>query len=205
MKIKHVLNAKSEWERATRHMSPILKARQKNKMLKKAKMNLSYLEKTFVDNETVYIFDLDKTTFIRPKLFTHKIKFSFKKGFYLVDDLATYIFWDSFLVSLFDKPLPLAKKMKRLLKEGKKVGIYTARQNRWFSPLWVRLKIGKGVAFTKFRPKHDSSIDHELKERYLKECIHSYDYFNFARIVAYDDNAEIISMYKQNDIEGILC
>lgn len=204
MKLKHVLNPRDNWERATRHMSPILDSRAKHGLIKKAKMNTDNLLKVFAESKDVFIFDLDKTTFIRPKIFTHKIKFSFKKGFYLVDDLATYIFWDSFIVSLFDRPLPLAKKMKRFIREGKKVGIYTARQYRWFSKLWIRLKIGK-VSFIKFRPKGDNTIDHELKERYLKECIHSYDYFNFAHIVAYDDNAEIIKMYHQNDIEGIKC
>jgi len=204
MKLKHILNPRDNWERATRHLSPILDARAKEEMMKKGKMNTDNLLKAFADKKDVFIFDLDKTTFIRPKIFTHKIKFSFKKGFYLVDDLATYIFWDSFIVSLFDRPLPLAKKMKRFIREGKKVGIYTARQYRWFSKLWIRLKIGK-VSFIKFRPKGDNTIDHELKERYLRECIHSYDYFNFAHIVAYDDNAEIIKMYHQNDIEGIKC
>ena len=204
MKLKHVLNPRDNWERATRHMSPILKSRKKEEMMKKAKMNTDNLLKLYANKKDVFIFDLDKTTFIRPKIFTHKIKFSFKKGFYLVEDLATYIFWDSFIVSLFDRPLPLAKKMKRFIREGKRVGIYTARQYRWFSKLWIRLKIGK-VAFIKFRPKGDNTIDHELKERYLKECIHSYDYFNFAHIVAYDDNADIIKMYHQNDIEGIKC
>ena len=204
MKLKYILNPRDNWERATRHMSPILDYRAKHGLIKKAKRNTDNLLKVFAESKDVFIFDLDKTTFIRPKIFTHKIKFSFKKGFYLVEDLATYIFWDSFIVSLFDRPLPLAKKMKRFIREGKKVGIYTARQYRWFSKLWIRLKIGK-VSFIKFRPKGDNTIDHELKERYLKECIHSYDYFNFAHIVAYDDNADIIKMYHQNDIEGIKC
>jgi len=204
MKLKYILNPRDNWERATRHMSPILDYRAKHGLIKKAKRNTDNLLKVFAESKDVFIFDLDKTTFIRPKIFTHKIKFSFKKGFYLVDDLATYIFWDSFIVSLFDRPLPLAKKMKRFIREGKKVGIYTARQYRWFSKLWIRLKIGK-VSFIKFRPKGDNTIDHELKERYLKECIHTYDYFTFAHIVAYDDNAEIIKMYHQNDIEGIKC
>jgi len=204
MKLKYILNPRDNWERATRHMSPILDYRAKHGLIKKAKRNTDNLLKVFAESKDVFIFDLDKTTFIRPKIFTHKIKFSFKKGFYLVEDLATYIFWDSFIVSLFDRPLPLAKKMKRFIKEGKKVGIYTARQYRWFSKLWIWLKIGK-VSFIKFRPKGDNTIDHELKERYLKECIHSYDYFNFAHIVAYDDNADIIKMYHQNDIEGIKC
>tara|TARA_B100000900_G_scaffold357366_1_gene327649 strand:+ start:60 stop:674 length:615 start_codon:yes stop_codon:yes gene_type:complete len=204
MKLKYILNPRDNWERATRHMSPILDYRAKHGLIKKAKRNTDNLLKVFAESKDVFIFDLDKTTFIRPKIFTHKIKFSFKKGFYLVEDLATYIFWDSFIVSLFDRPLPLAKKMKRFIREGKKVGIYTARQYRWFSKLWIRLKIGK-VSFIKFRPKGDNTIDHELKERYLKECIHTYDYFTFAHIVAYDDNAEIIKMYHQNDIEGIKC
>ena len=39
------------------------------------------------------------------------------------------------------------------------------------------------------------------KERYLKECLFEYDYFNTAKIVAYDDNEDILSMYRQNEIE----
>ena len=108
-------------------------------------------------------------------------------------------------MSLFDKPLPLAEQMKRHIKEGRNVGIFSARSEKWFSNLWVRLKIGKGVSFTKFRPKNDNTKDHELKERYLRECLDSYTLFQWSpRIVAYDDKKEIIDMYKQNDVEGVL-
>ena len=159
-------------------------------------------------NDNVYIYDLDYTTFERPKIFTHKpiIKFGWlgvKIGWEY--SLAWYIFWDSFLVSLFDKPLPLAEQMKRHIKEGRNVGIFSARSEKWYSNLWVRLKIGKGVSFTKFRPKNDNTADHELKERYLRECLDSYTLFQWSpRIVAYDDKKEIIDMYKQNDVEGVL-
>ena len=146
-------------------------------------------------NDNVYIYDLDYTTFERPKMFTHKPTFSFKEGFKWEYSLAWYIFWDSFLVSLFDKPLPLAQQMKREIKEGRNVGIFSARSEKWYSNLWVRLKIGKGVSFTKFRPKNDNTADHELKERYLKECLDSYTLFQWSpRIVAYDDKKEIIDM-----------
>ena len=156
-------------------------------------------------NDNVYIYDLDYTTFERPKMFTHKPTFSFKEGFKWEYSLAWYIFWDSFLVSLFDKPLPLAQQMKREIKEGRNVGIFSARSEKWYSNLWVRLKIGKGVSFTKFRPKNDNTADHELKERYLKECLDSYTLFQWSpRIVAYDDKKEIIDMYRQNDVEGVL-
>ena len=127
--------------------------------------------------------------------------FNFKRGFYWKYDLATYIFFDSFIVSLFDQPLPLAKELKERLARGQKVGVYTARQYRWFSYLWCYLKIGKGLSFVKFRPKNDKTTDVELKERYLKECLFEYDYFNTAKIVAYDDNEDILSMYRQNEIE----
>lgn len=156
-------------------------------------------------NDNVYIYDLDYTTFERPKIFTHKPTFSFQEGFKWEYSLAWYIFWDSFLVSLFDKPLPLAKEMKDKIKQGLNVGIFSARSEKWFSNLWVRLKIGKGVSFTKFRPKNDNTADHELKERYLKECLDSYTLFQWSpRIVAYDDKKKIIDMYIQNDVEGIL-
>ena len=117
-------------------------------------------------NDNVYIYDLDYTTFERPKIFTHKPTFSFQEGFKWEYSLAWYIFWDSFLVSLFDKPLPLAKEMKDKIKQGLNVGIFSARSEKWFSNLWVRLKIGK-VSFVKFRPQNDNTVDHELKERYL--------------------------------------
>ena len=156
-------------------------------------------------NDNVYIYDLDYTTFERPKIFTHKPTFSFQEGFKWEYSLAWYIFWDSFLVSLFDKPLPLAKEMKDKIKQGLNVGIFSARSEKWFSNLWVRLKIGKGVSFTKFRPKNDNTADHELKERYLRECLDTYTLFQWSpRIVAYDDKKEIIDMYKQNDVEGVL-
>lgn len=155
-------------------------------------------------NDNVYIYDLDYTTFERPKIFTHKPTFSFQEGFKWEYSLAWYIFWDSFIVSLFDKPLPLAKEMKDKIKQGLNVGIFSARSEKWFSNLWVRLKIGK-VSFVKFRPQNDSTVDHELKERYLKECLDSYTLFQWSpRIVAYDDKKEIIDMYIQNDVEGIL-
>jgi hypothetical protein len=157
-----------------------------------------------IDRQNVYVYDLDMTTFKRPKIFCSKLKFSFKRGFYWKYDLATYIFWDSFLVSLFDQPLPLANEMKERLARGQKVGIYTARQYRWFSYLWCYLKIGKGLSFVKFRPKNDKTADVELKERYLKECLFEYDYFNSSHIVAYDDNEDILSMYRQNEIECYL-
>tara|TARA_Y100001938_G_C8075266_1_gene425634 strand:+ start:569 stop:1159 length:591 start_codon:yes stop_codon:yes gene_type:complete len=153
------------------------------------------------DLQKVYVYDLDMTTFKRPKIFCSKLMFNFKRGFYWKYDLATYIFWDSFLVSLFDQPLPLAKELKERLANGQKVGVYTARQYRWFSYLWCYLKIGKGLSFVKFRPKNDKTADVELKERYLKECLFKYDYFSFADIVAYDDNEDILSMYRQNEIE----
>lgn len=157
------------------------------------------------DADTVFIYDLDYTTFVRPKIFTHKPTFSFNEGFKWKYSLAWYIFWDSFIVSLFDKPLPLLRDMKHNIKLGRKVGIFSARSEKWFSNLWVRLKIGKGVSFTKFRPKNDNTADHELKERYLKECLDSYTLFQWSpRIVAYDDKKEIIDMYKQNDVEGVL-
>ena len=156
-------------------------------------------------NDNVYIYDLDYTTFERPKIFTHKPTFSFQEGFKWEYSLAWYIFWDSFLVSLFDKPLPLAKEMKDKIKQGLNVGIFSARSEKWFSNLWVRLKIGKGVSFTKFRPKNDNTADHELKERYLRECLDTYTLFQWSpRIVAYDDKKKIIDMYKQNDVEGVL-
>ena len=108
-------------------------------------------------------------------------------------------------MSLFDKPLPLAKEMKDKIKQGLNVGIFSARSEKWFSNLWVRLKIGKGVSFTKFRPKNDNTADHELKERYLRECLDTYTLFQWSpRIVAYDDKKKIIDMYKQNDVEGVL-
>ena len=155
-------------------------------------------------NDNVYIYDLDYTTFERPKIFTHKPTFSFQEGFKWEYSLAWYIFWDSFIVSLFDKPLPLAKEMKDKIKQGLNVGIFSARSEKWFSNLWVRLKIGK-VSFVKFRPQNDNTVDHELKERYLKECLDSYTLFQWSpRIVAYDDKEEIIDMYIQNDVEGIL-
>ena len=156
-------------------------------------------------NDNVYIYDLDYTTFERPKIFTHKPTFSFQEGFKWEYSLAWYIFWDSFIVSLFDKPLPLAKEMKDKIKQGLNVGIFSARSEKWFSNLWVRLKIGKGVSFTKFRPKNDNTADHELKERYLRECLDTYTLFQWSpRIVAYDDKKKIIDMYKQNDVEGVL-
>ena len=154
--------------------------------------------------EIVYVYDIDMTTFKRPKIFCSKLMFNFKRGFYLKYDLATYIFWDSFIVSLFDQPLPLANEMKDRLARGCKVGVYTARQYRWFSYLWCYLKIGKGLSFVKFRPKNDKTTDVELKERYLKECLFEYDFFNTAKIVAYDDNVDILSMYRQNEIECYL-
>ena len=154
-----------------------------------------------IDQQNVYVYDLDMTTFKRPKIFCSKLKFSFKRGFYWKYDLATYIFWDSFFVSLFDQPLPLANEMKERLARGQKVGVYTARQYRWFSYLWCYLKIGKGLSFVKFRPKNDKTADVELKERYLKECLFEYDYFNSSHIVAYDDNEDLLSMYRQNEIE----
>ena len=155
-------------------------------------------------NDNVYIYDLDYTTFERPKIFTHKPTFSFQEGFKWEYSLAWYIFWDSFLVSLFDKPLPLAKEMKDKIKQGLNVGIFSARSRKWWSDLWVRLKIGK-VSFVKFRPHNDNTVDHELKERYLKECLDTYTLFQWSpRIVAYDDKEEIIDMYIQNDVEGIL-
>ena len=154
-----------------------------------------------IDRQNVYVYDLDMTTFKRPKIFCCKLMFNFKRGFYWKYDLATYIFWDSFLVSLFDQPLPLANEMKERLARGQKVGVYTARQYRWFSYLWCYLKIGKGLSFVKFRPKNDKTADVELKERYLKECLFEYDYFNSSHIVAYDDNEDILSMYRQNEIE----
>ena len=157
-----------------------------------------------IDRQNVYVYDLDMTTFKSPKIYCSKLKFSFKRGFYWKYDLATYIFWDSFLVSLFDQPLPLANEMKERLARGQKVGIYTARQYRWFSYLWCYLKIGKGLSFVKFRPKNDKTADVELKERYLKECLFEYDYFNSSHIVAYDDNEDILSMYRQNEIECYL-
>ena len=157
-----------------------------------------------IDRQNVYVYDLDMTTFKRPKIFCSKLMFNFKRGFYWKYDLATYIFFDSFIVSLFDKPLPLAKEMKERLARGQKVGIYTARQYRWFSYLWCYLKIGKGLSFVKFRPKNDKTADVELKERYLKECLFEYDYFNSSHIVAYDDNEDILSMYRQNEIECYL-
>ena len=155
-------------------------------------------------NDNVYIYDLDYTTFERPKIFTHKPTFSFQEGFKWEYSLAWYVFWDSFIVSLFDKPLPLAKEMKDKIKQGLNVGIFSARSRKWWSDLWVRLKIGK-VSFVKFRPHNDNTIDHELKERYLKECLDTYTLFQWSpRIVAYDDKEEIIEMYIQNDVEGIL-
>lgn len=155
-------------------------------------------------NDNVYIYDLDYTTFERPKIFTHKPTFSFQEGFKWEYSLAWYIFWDSFIVSLFDKPLPLAKQMKKEIKQGLNVGIFSARSEKWFSNLWVRLKIGK-VSFVKFRPQNDNTADHELKERYLKECLDTYTLFQWSpRIVAYDDKKEIIDMYRQNDVEGVL-
>lgn len=155
-------------------------------------------------NDNVYIYDLDYTTFERPKIFTHKPTFSFQEGFKWEYSLAWYIFWDSFIVSLFDKPLPLAKQMQKEIKQGLNVGIFSARSEKWFSNLWVRLKIGK-VSFVKFRPHNDNTVDHELKERYLKECLDTYTLFQWSpRIVAYDDKEEIIEMYRQNDVEGIL-
>lgn len=157
-----------------------------------------------IDRQNVYVYDLDMTTFKRPKIFCSKLMFNFKRGFYWKYDLATYIFFDSFLVSLFDQPLPLANEMKERLARGQKVGIYTARQYRWFSYLWCYLKIGKGLSFVKFRPKNDKTADVELKERYLKECLFEYDYFNSSHIVAYDDNEDILSMYRQNEIECYL-
>ena len=92
-------------------------------------------------NDNVYIYDLDYTTFERPKIFTHKpsinwLSFEIEWKY----DLAWYIFWDSFIVSLFDKPLPLAKEMKDKMKQGLHVGIFSARSKKWFSNLWVRLK-----------------------------------------------------------------
>ena len=157
-----------------------------------------------IDRQNVYVYDLDMTTFKRPKIFCSKLMFNFKRGFYWKYDLATYIFFDSFIVSLFDQPLPLAKEMKERLARGQKVGVYTARQYRWFSYLWCYLKIGKGLSFVKFRPKNDKTADVELKERYLKECLFEYDYFNSSHIVAYDDNEDILSMYRQNEIECYL-
>lgn len=156
-------------------------------------------------NENVYIYDLDYTTFVRPKLFTHRPRFNWSLfKFEWSYDLAWYIFWDSFLVSLFDKPLPLAEQMKREIKEGLNVGIFSARSEKWFSGLWVRLKIGK-VKFVKFRPTSDNTPDHVLKERYLRECLDEYSFFQWSpRIMAWDDKQEIISMYKQNDVEGYL-
>ena len=178
---KHERDLDYYWDRHARHMS--------------AYENL---------NDNVYIYDLDYTTFERPKIFTHKPTFSFQEGFKWEYSLAWYIFWDSFIVSLFDKPLPLAKEMKDKIKQGLNVGIFSARSEKWFSNLWVRLKIGK-VSFVKFRPQNDNTVDHELKERYLKECLDSYTLFQWSpRIVAYDDKEEIIDMYIQNDVEGIL-
>ena len=60
------------------------------------------------------------------------------------------------------------------------------------------------LSFVKFRPKNDKTADVELKERYLKECLFEYDYFNSSHIVAYDDNEDILSMYRQNEIECYL-
>ena len=174
------------WDRHFRHMSQL------NKEWK---------------NDNVYIYDLDYTTFERPKIFTHKPIISF--GWLGVKirweySLAWYVFCDNFIVSLFDRPLPLAQEMKDNLKEGLNVGIFSARSEKWYSLLWVRLKIGK-VKFAKFRPKNDNSKDHELKERYLKECLETHQFFQWSpRIVAYDDKQEIIDMYQQNDIEGYL-
>lgn len=156
------------------------------------------------DADTVFIYDLDYTTFERPKIFTHKPTFSFMGGFKWEYSLAWYIFWDCFIVSLFDKPLPLLRDMKHHIKLGRKVGIFSARSEKWYSALWVRLKIGK-VEFLKFRPKNDNTKDDELKERYLQECLHEHSFFAYApRIVAWDDREDIIKMYKQNDVEGFL-
>lgn len=181
--VKHEGDLDYFYERADRHRLQLEKSRNK---------------------QIVYIYDLDNTTFKRAKIFTHRLRFNFKRGFYFEYDLATYIFWDSFIVSLFDRPLPLAEEMKFHLANGEKVGIYTAREFRWFSYLWCRIKIGKGLTFVKFRPKNDKTSDHELKERYLKECLFKYDFFNTAEIVAFDDNELILSMYRQNDIQGYL-
>ena len=94
--------------------------------------------------------------------------------------------------------------MKHHMKLGRKVGIFSARAKKWYSALWVRLKIGK-VEFLKFRPKNDNTADAELKERYLQECLHEHSFFSFApRIVAWDDKKDIIKMYEQNDVEGYL-
>jgi len=180
--VKHERDLDYYWDRHFRHMS----AKEYN-------------------NDNVYIYDLDYTTFERPKIFTHKPSidwntFSIKWDY----SLAWYIFWDSFIVSLFDKPLPLAKEMKDKIKQGLHVGIFSARSQKWFSNLWVRLKIGK-VSFIKFRPQRDDTADHELKERYLQECLDTHQFFQWSpRIIAWDDKEEIIEMYRQNDVEGVL-
>lgn len=180
--VKHEADIDYYWDRHFRHMG----------------------ENRF-NNDNVYIYDLDYTTFERPKIFTHKpridwLTFEIKWEY----NLAWYIFWDSFIVSLFDKPLPLAREMKDKIKQGLHVGIFSARSEKWFSNLWVRLKIGK-VAFAKFRPQRDDTTDHELKERYLQECLDTYTIFQWSpRIMAWDDKKEIIDMYRQNDVEGYL-
>jgi len=180
--VKHEADLDYYWDRHFRHMSA----------------------KEF-HNDNVYIYDLDYTTFERPKIFTHKpridwLTFEIKWEY----NLAWYIFWDSFIVSLFDKPLPLAREMKEKIKQGLHVGIFSARSKKWYSNLWVRLKIGK-VSFIKFRPQRDDTADHELKERYLQECLETHQFFQWSpRIIAYDDKEEIIEMYKQNDVEGVL-
>jgi len=194
---KHERDLDYYWERHERHMKGI--------------QNPNNLDKQFsviandVHNDNVYIYDLDYTTFERPKIFTHKPRIDWKTFSIKWDySLSWYIFWDSFIVSLFDKPLPLAQQMKDDIKWGLKVGIFSARSEKWYSNLWVRLKIGK-VSFAKFRPAKDETVDHELKERYLKECLDTHQFFQWSpRIIAYDDKEEIIEMYKQNDVEGVL-
>jgi len=194
---KHERDLDYYWERHERHMKGI--------------QNPNNFDKQFsviandVHNDNVYIYDLDYTTFERPKIFTHKPRIDWKTFSIKWDySLSWYIFWDSFIVSLFDKPLPLAQQMKDDIKWGLKVGIFSARSEKWYSNLWVRLKIGK-VSFAKFRPAKDETVDHELKERYLKECLDTHQFFQWSpRIIAYDDKEEIIEMYKQNDVEGVL-
>ena len=194
---KHERDLDYYWERHERHMKGI--------------QNPNNFDKQFsviandVHNDNVYIYDLDYTTFERPKIFTHKPRIDWKTFSIKWDySLSWYIFWDSFIVSLFDKPLPLAQQMKDDIKWGLKVGIFSARSEKWYSNLWVSLKIGK-VSFAKFRPAKDETVDHELKERYLKECLDTHQFFQWSpRIIAYDDKEEIIEMYKQNDVEGVL-
>lgn len=84
--------------------------------------------------------------------------------------------------------------------QGYKILIVTARKSRWFNVTWFWLRHNK-IPFDRIymRQDWDQRKDRIVKQEILEQIIQQY-----RPVVAYDDNPNVIDLWRENNITTVL-